>query len=320
MSLAVCLVAYSAAVAVLGPRALLAMTANGAVPRLGVTVWLLSMGSVLAAWVVAVAAGVLEIASSWDDLDRVLTGCMAALRLVAVGGYGPAVQVVLLLLAAVSVAALAVGLARLATSVRGTTRRTRAHAQAARLAAAGSPPGPNGALVIDSAQPAVYCLAGRPDTLVITKGALDALTEEQLAAVLAHEHAHLAGRHHAVLAMTTALGRILGSVRLFADGAADVARLLEMCADDAASRRHRRETVADALVALALPPSGRPYATPALGLGAARVGVAQRVERLLFPPAAAPARAGLTAVLATVLLGPAAMAAMTTLVPVFCSP
>nr|MDQ2710455.1 M56 family metallopeptidase [Actinomycetota bacterium] len=253
MNLAVCLLAYSMVVTVLGPPLLAAMIRDGAAPRLGVTVWLAAMASVLAAWVGAAGLFVAQLVDSWDHLGRVLTGCLAGLRLIAVGGYGSALQAFLLVLAALSVAALAVAGARTALAVRGSRRSTNAHAQAARLAAVTTPPGPEGALVLDSAQPAVYCLAGRPHTIVITRAALEALDDAQLAAVLAHEQAHLRGRHHHPLAITAALAKVLPGVRLFTDGAADIARLLEMCADDAAARRHDRDTLVDALLALALP-------------------------------------------------------------------
>lgn len=319
MSLAVCLLAYSMVVAVFGPPVVTALTAPGAAPRLGVGVWLTVMASVLAAWVGAVVLSVVDIVNSWDDLGRVLSGCVAALRLVALGGSGPVVQVVLLALAGLSVAAVVALATRVTVSVHGARRHTRAHAQAARLAAAGSPPGPAGALVIDSGHRVVYCLAGRPDTVVVTTAALEALTEDQLAAVMAHERAHLSEGHHPLLAVTTALGKILAPLRLFRDGAADIARLLEMCADDTAARQHTRHTVADALVALALPHPSAPSPTPALALGAADRGVAQRVERLLFPVNPAGARLAMTLTICAVLLGPALTAGMSVVAPMACA-
>lgn len=318
MSLAVCLLAYSMVITVFGPPLLASITARGAAPRLGVTVWLVMMATVLSAWIAAVVMSTAQIVDSWDDLGRVLTGCVAGLRLVALGGSGPLLQIVLLGLAGFSVAALLVVAARLGTALHRAGRHSRAHAQAARLAAGATPAGPAGSLVIDSAHRAVYCLAGRPNTVVVTRAALETLTDDQLAAVLAHEHAHLAGEHHRLLALTTALGRILSPVRLFSDGAADIARLLEMCADDAAARHHGRDTVADALIALALP-TPTPPLTPAVAMGAASVGVAERVERLFDPPAATPTRIALTLTLAAVLLGPALAAGMTVLVPMLCA-
>jgi Zn-dependent protease with chaperone function len=317
MSLAICLLAYSMAVAVLAPAPLMSMTRNGAAPRLGVAVWLLAIVSVLAAWLGAAVLSVVQLVDSWDHLGRVLTGCMSGLRVVALGGYGSALQVGLLSLAALSLAALGLLAARVGLALRRTRLRTRAHALTARIAAGDAPLGPGGALVIDSAEPAVYCLAGRPRTVVITKAALTALDDVQLAAVLAHEQAHLRGRHHHLLALTRALGGILSGPRLFVVGAAEIARLLEMCADDAAARRHGRDTVADALLALVLPGGGASRA-PSVALSAAGVGVAARVERLLFPPDPTRARIALTLTLAAGLLSPLIVTGLTVLVPMLC--
>jgi Zn-dependent protease with chaperone function len=115
---------------------------------------------------------------------------------------------------------------------------------------------------------------------VITRAALTTLNDAQLGAVLAHERAHLHGRHHLLLALTGALAKILPGSRLFTDGAAEIARLVEMCADDFAARRHGGDTVVDALVALTIgTPKGA--AAPAAALGAAGIGVADRVELIM---------------------------------------
>ena len=175
------------------------------------------------------------------------------------------------------------------------------------LAARGAARGPGGSVVVEVEQRSVYCLAGRPSTIVITSGALAALADDQLAAVLDHEHAHLAGRHHQLLGLARALARTLPGMRLFTDGAAELARLAEMRADDAAAQRHGGDTVVGALLALAAP-GLVPAPAPAPALGAAGVGVADRVERLLFPPASARFRH--TAILAGLLIGPVVATAL----------
>lgn len=335
MNLAVCLLAYSAAVTVLGPPVLLRLTRAGAAPRLGVAVWLAALASVLGAWLSATGLFLTQLVDSWGHLGRALTGCLAGLRLIARGGYGPAVQASLLLVAALGGVALIAAGTRTALSLRQSRRHTRAHAQAARLAAVGTLDSPDGALVIDSARPAVYCLAGRPRTIVISRAALTALDGGQLAAVMAHEQAHLNGRHHLLLTLTAALARVLPRVRLFVDGHADIARLLEMCADDAAARQHSRDTLVDALLALTLTPTsssptGAPPApsatrpatrtgTPTGALAAAGTGVARRAQRLLFPPDPTRARLGLTLALAVVLLGPTLATGIAGAVPMPCA-
>jgi hypothetical protein len=50
---------------------------------------------------------------------------------------------------------------------------------------------------------------------------------------LAHERAHLADRHHRLLAMARIIGQVLPFLPLMRDADAQVARLVELHADDA---------------------------------------------------------------------------------------
>lgn len=320
MNLAVCLLAYTTVVAVLGPALLLRATRDGGAPRLAVTAWLAAMASVLAAWMAAIALFAIQIIQSWGQLGHVLTGCLAGLRMVVRGGYGGAVQITVALLAALATLAIVRLTVRATNALRRSRLDTNNHIRAARIAADGSPPGPGGALVIESPRRAVYCLAGRQPTIVITRAALQALNDAQLAAVISHEQAHLKGRHHTVLAVTSVLSRVLSRLRLFSHGAREVSRLLEMCADDAAARRHGADTVVDALLALTLPtPMPAPVAPmPAPALSAAGSGVTQRVQRLLFPPNQLRARFTLSLAASATLLGPVVTASLLIAVPTLC--
>jgi beta-lactamase regulating signal transducer with metallopeptidase domain len=114
--------------------------------------------------------------------------------------------------------------------------------------------------------------------------------------VLAHERAHLAGRHHVLVALTRGLAAIFPWVPVFSRGSAAVARLTEMSADDAAARRAGRRPLIEALLALgteapAVPSvaSGASVASgvPVTGLAAAGYAVAARLQRLLEPPSPA---------------------------------
>jgi beta-lactamase regulating signal transducer with metallopeptidase domain len=157
---------------------------------------------------------------------------------------------------------------------------------------------------------------GRPATIVLTTGALAVLGPDQLTAVLAHERAHLAGRHHLLLAATRSLAAVAPAVPLFARGTSAVARLAEMRADDVAARRagrnQGRRTLLTALLAMAT--GLAPVPAPAAWLPGGGGGVvAARVRRLADPPP--PARwlcHGLA--LAALTL---AIAAASALVPVF---
>jgi hypothetical protein len=162
------------------------------------------------------------------------------------------------------------------------------------------------AVVVDYEERMAYCLPGRNGHAVITTGALRSLAPEQVAAVLAHEQAHLRGRHHLVLAAAETLTRAFPRLPLFEQTRAESARLVELLADDVAARHHPRVHIAAALVRLA---TGR---VPAFALGAGGETALTRVRRMLHPQAPLDRRerlAGLLAVTA-LLAGPATLAAV----------
>lgn len=301
MSVAACLLLYSFAVAVFGPRPLARLTHAGVAPRLGVVAWLVAIGSVMASWVLAAALVAGELVRDWNQPGRaVVSACFAMLRNVALGRDGVLVQIGLLALTACAATAMAVVAWRLGRSLLRARASTQQHARAARLVGRRLAGGE--AVILDAPERVAYCVPGRPHTIVITSAALDALDERHLDAVLSHERAHLAGRHHLILALTGALATILPRVELFTVGAAEVARLLEMCADDAAARTHGRATVLGALLALsgvAPIPSG--------ALGATGAGVLARATRLVTPTRPTQRiriRLMLTAVSALLVVGP----------------
>jgi len=181
---------------------------------------------------------------------------------------------------------------RRARRVQQGQRRTRAHADVARMTGRRLP-GVSAAVVLDAAQRVAYCVPGRPATIVLTSGALAVLDPAQLTAVLAHERAHLAGRHHLLIALTRALAASFPAVPLLTRGPAEVARLAELCADDAAARRSGRPALITALLAM-----GTGTAVPAAALAATACAVTARVQRLLEPPRCARrARCGLALVM-----------------------
>ncbi|MFD3942986.1 M56 family metallopeptidase [Streptomyces sp. NPDC058579] len=133
------------------------------------------------------------------------------------------------------------------------------------------------ATVLDHARPAVYCLPGRSRRVVVSSGALDTLTAPQLAAALAHERAHIAGRHHLLVAATEAFATVFPRLPLARHGGTAVPLLLEMAADDRALRRCSRDALATALYALA---SGQ---APREALAAGGPSAALRMRRILTP-------------------------------------
>jgi Zn-dependent protease with chaperone function len=113
--------------------------------------------------------------------------------------------------------------------------------------------------------------------VVLSTGALHALEPAELKAVLAHERAHLSGRHHLLRALARIGRLVLPFLPLMRDADAQVARLVEMHADDAAARTSDPRSLATALVVLATGTS------PAPALAASATDSAQRIRRLLGP-------------------------------------
>lgn len=152
-----------------------------------------------------------------------------------------------------------------------------------------------GTHVVDHDVPVAYCLPGLRPRVVVSRGVLAALDEQELRAVLDHELAHLAARHDLVVLPFVALGVTfprLSSVRCARE---QVALLVEVLADDRASRRHDGRVLARALCKVG---AGQ---APRGALGASGSGVLLRADRLLDPPPPLPP-AGLAAVLAGVAL------------------
>lgn len=107
------------------------------------------------------------------------------------------------------------------------------------------------ALVVEHDTAAAYCLPGRGGVIVVTTGAMRAVDGPGLAAVLHHERAHLNGRHHLLTALANALHRPLCFLPLFAALPDEIARLVELRADDVAAARSGRRLLAASLLAFA---------------------------------------------------------------------
>lgn len=271
MIVALALAGYALLVAVAAPRLLVRGWAQRA-PRLAIVVWQAAAASVLLAAVLAGLALTVPSQAVSTNLAGWLRACVRALR-VLYSAPGGAVLTGAGLVFAGGVASRA-GYC-LAREVVGAARLRRRHA--ALVALLGTPHKQSGAVVVAQDVPMAYCLPGRGGRVVLTTAALSALAPEELDAVLAHERAHLRGRHHLVVAWAVGLARALPWVSLFRTGTVEVARLVEMVADDAATRQHDRLTVARALVLL----SGQ--TAPAAAMGAAGPTALLRVRRLAAP-------------------------------------
>jgi Zn-dependent protease with chaperone function len=288
---------YALVVAWCGPVLLSRLTSPGLRARLGLTAWLTAMVSVLASAAVALEFLVTAAVAGWSHLAQVVCRSVAGHACAPTVYQNAAFELALGAIA--TVAALAAGAAawRYGRSVQRAKRQAREHAAVARVTGRGLP-GDNAAVVLEAPQPAAYCVSGRPATIVLTSGALALLDPAQLAAVLAHERAHLAGRHHLLIALSRGLAAVFPAVPLFARGAENVARLAEMCADDAAARDGGRRPLIAALLVMAAGVS-----VPTSALGAMAGAVTARLQRLLeVPRRARQARYGLALTAVTLLL------------------
>jgi Zn-dependent protease with chaperone function len=320
---ALALLGYAACAAWCVPALLAPLTRRGVSVRAGLAAWLTAMASVLVSAVVAIEFSFRTVAADWPQLTRALC------RSVAGGACTPAVYGSDLYQAGVIVLAASLALAGAAAAwrygrrVQRSRTQTRSHARAA-LLVGHAIAGQARTVMLDDPRPAAYCVAGRPAAIVVTSGALAVLDPPQLRAVLAHEGAHLAHRHHALATVTRGLAAAFPGVPLFTRGAAEVARLTEMAADDTAARASGRPALVTALIAIATGAAVSSTAVPGTGIldaavpsgamAAAARAVPDRVERLLRPSSPARSTAFAAALTLTLALLAAAPPALTLLV------
>jgi Zn-dependent protease with chaperone function len=166
------------------------------------------------------------------------------------------------------------------------------------LLAHGDPKVP-GALVVDYPTAAAYCLPGLRSQIVVSVGTLELLGRGELAAVLAHERAHLRERHDLVLLPFTALRRAFPKSTTCSDAHRAVALLIEMLADDHALRASLPRELVSALVRFG---TAGACPAPAGALAAGEGEVAARVTRLMQPVRPLPTATVLAICLAAALL------------------
>jgi Zn-dependent protease with chaperone function len=300
------LVGFAALVAVVAGRVLPGAGWVYRAPRLGLAAWYAVL-SVIVASTVAAAASVLvawpatrgAVCAWWAWCARALRGELGPVARVV----GVAVLVALLVVVAVAGGRLVVAAVR---AVRRLRVHRRAHAEALTLVGRRHPE--LGVRVIDCAQPAAYLLGRR---VVVTSGAIETLPGAQLAAVVAHERAHAAGRHQVLTDVVGVFAAVAPGVTVFSQAAAEVARLVEIRADEVAAAGHGRLTVARAIVACAQTPDDTAVPRLAGALAASGGNALERVHRLVTPPEALsrPAAAAVMAGLGALVVLPALLVA-----------
>ncbi|MER7432598.1 M48 family metalloprotease [Nonomuraea rubra] len=119
----------------------------------------------------------------------------------------------------------------------------------------------DGIVVVPSADVAAFAVPGRPGHVVVTTGMRESLDDDQYAALLAHERAHLDQDHPRLMLLSDLAGAVHPALRWVSRR---VDYLVERAADEhAAAAIGDRRTLAGAIGAAALAARGR----PALGSG-----------------------------------------------------
>jgi hypothetical protein len=155
--------------------------------------------------------------------------------------------------ATLSLAVAAIVLVRIATSAIRTARyrgaMRRPHLAALRILR----PPDNGTipmLWIDHERPMAYSLGGRDGLIVATRSLEDRLSQDELRAVLAHERAHLHGRHHQLVTIADTVAKALGFVPLMRHAPGVLRLQVELAADRAAVQECGLDAVRSALLTL----------------------------------------------------------------------
>ncbi|GAA2121738.1 M56 family metallopeptidase [Glycomyces algeriensis] len=281
MTAALILLAYAVLLAVLGPRLMDRARWPVALPRLAITTWFaLALSFVLA----LVLAGAAIVHPTEAFAAGTVEDCVLALREL----HGPIAGPIVAVVAVALTWALPMWIVFAGAVV---ARSTAAERLRLRRALANAPHDRDlGAIVVESACPAAYCIPGKGGLVAVTSGALELLDRPELDAVLAHERAHLAGRHHLLVALAQTGRRAFGRLPLFAHLPDRIGHLVELAADDAAARSASRSTLARSLLNVAT------AQTPVEALAASGGDTVARIERLLDAPAA-PGPAGVGTIL-----------------------
>lgn len=273
MTTALILLAYAGVLAVGAPWLMDRSGWTREAPRLAIATWFTLAVSMLLAVALAGVAIVMPMDGFIGRPTNIITACIAVLR----ATYGPVGGTALAVLAAILTWVVPL-LPLTASAIQAHRTSAERAGLRARLAPATFDPAV-GAYVVPTPRPAAYCIPGSGGTIVVTTGAIDLLDRPALDAVLAHERAHLAERHHLLVAVARAARSALGLLPLFAVLPDRISQLVELAADDAATRTSSRRTLARSLLEIATA-----HTTRAGALAASGGDTVTRIERLLHEP------------------------------------
>ena len=273
------------------PIAVSALAALGGWPLaerlpLRTATWLLTASALVLAGTSCAALGLLAMAAA---MRLPVVATLGGMSLRAVGRLDPASLPVGVIAAALFGAA---ALAAVRAAWLRTVALVAARREARRLAGDGQPAAGEQVLTIMDDSVDAYAVPGRPGRIVITSGMVDALTESEREALLAHERAHVSACHY----VFTALVRLAAAANpLLRPLAGAVNYSVERWADERAasvtgSRPLVAHTVAKAALAAAAAPARRAGSAVVLAgvTGSGQLGsrgsVPRRVDALLGPP------------------------------------
>lgn len=244
MTVAVALLFAALALGVTGPTYLRPVGRPGVHPALALSAWVVTLLAAAAAAVTAAAVLVLPDPSVPDGMVGIAVVCWQA---VARGTDLPW----LLLARLVVGTALLVLLSRVAVlftrSLRAERRHRTERVGALRAVAAVR----DGVWWIPCAEPVAFSIGGGRRGIVVASTGLESLDPDAVEAVLAHEQAHLRGRHYLAVALARAAAAALPRVPLCRQAPGAVGVLCELAADAAAVRRCAREALPRALQEIA---------------------------------------------------------------------
>ncbi|MGW2645974.1 M56 family metallopeptidase [Streptomyces sp. NPDC001393] len=302
MMVPVTLLLLGALTAVVAPRLLARADWPDREPVVALWVWQCVVAAVLLCCVLSMT---LSASAAWQQVRGQLfaRAPRAVVDAYALGTAGPWAAATAVVLASGGLWSLAM-LVREVVRTRAGRRARRAELLVRAPLLPGEDPASGPLVVLEGERPDAWWLPGAAPRLVISTAALRRLKGRQLDALLAHELGHAQARHDWLLHCSAALAGGFPQVPVFAAFRDEMHRLVELAADDMASRRFGRLTTALALVQLneergVFGPCPTPQAH-----------VPQRVHRLLTPPDRLPAlrRLRLTAVAALVPVVPVLVA------------
>ncbi|MBB4908869.1 M56 family metallopeptidase [Actinophytocola algeriensis] len=201
-------------------------------PILLIVIWFVSMTGVLLAVAAAVLVLLLPDHGPTGLLLAALHQCWSAVQ----HGSPPRVEETAGVIGTALLAAFTCRL--LVVSVRGLRRRARRwQANLSVLRMVARPTSDTADILwLAHERPLAFSMSGRPGVVVATEGLTRHLAPEAVAAVVAHERAHLSGRHHLLVAAADALHTVLPFVPLFRAAPRAIRELVELAADMAAVR------------------------------------------------------------------------------------